>query len=210
MEFWKWQTSPSNTVLLIKHYECTISTPRCENLCNDSSVIIYKLFVYRIHFLFKKHNYIPWILSLIQLWPDRFYLQCEERNSQVRQSPKWRWIHHPRVQSWPKWWLQSWHRCISSNFCNVEKPFCFFEISIPVKRQKFVCQVYGEKIERYNLTRKFVCLWLCKFSSATLFLEGSQLNFSQQKKKEVKKQIWYYKVVQVCMHLLCKSTYILS
>ena len=29
---------------------------------------------------------------------------------------------------------------------------------------------------------KFVCLWKCKFSSATLFLKGSQLNFSSPKK----------------------------
>ena len=37
------------------------------------------------------------------------------------------------------------------------------------------------KSKHCNLTRKFVCLWKCKFSSATLFLEGSQLNFSSLK-----------------------------
>ena len=33
-----------------------------------------------------------------------------------------------------------------------------------------------------NLTEKFVCLWKCKFLSATLFLEDRQRNFSYQKK----------------------------
>ena len=157
---------------------------------------------------FITNNYIPRILSLIQLWPDRFYFQWEERNSQVRQSPKWRWIHHPKVQSWPKWWLQSWHRCISSNFCNVEKPFCFFEISIPLKRQKIVHQDLFKSMEK----KLNVVIWrknLCTSKNASFhqpkFLEGSQLIFSQQKKvvewKEVKKQISYYKDLTSCAGL---------
>ena len=40
-------------------------------------------------------------------------------------------------------------------------------------------KVADEATENCNLTRKFVCLW--KWSSATLFLEGSQLMFSSPK-----------------------------
>ena len=39
----------------------------------------------------------------------------------------------------------------------------------------------SSKTENCNLMRKFECLWKYKFWSATLFLEGSQLNFSSPK-----------------------------
>ena len=35
-----------------------------------------------------------------------------------------------------------------------------------------------KRTEHCNLTRKIVCLWICKFLSATLFLEVEQLNFA--------------------------------
>ena len=46
-----------------------------------------------------------------------------------------------------------------------------------------------EKNYQCDLKLKFVCLWKCKFSSATLFLEGSQLNFSSPKKFVKWKQV---------------------
>ena len=48
------------------------------------------------------------------------------------------------------------------------------------------------KTEHCNLKRKLVCLWKWKFSSATLFLEGSQLIFYASKKIVKWKQVKYW------------------
>ena len=47
-------------------------------------------------------------------------------------------------------------------------------------------EVADEKTEHCNMTRKFVCHWKCKFSSAILFLEGSQFHFFLQKIHQMK------------------------
>ena len=43
-----------------------------------------------------------------------------------------------------------------------------------------------EKTEHCNLTRKFACLWKCKFASTTLFLEAASWIFLLQKIHQMK------------------------
>ena len=62
---------------------------------------------------------------------------------------------------------------IHFDYLLTQKNFCW----LPSKNE-----VADKKTDHCNLTKKFVWLWKCKFSSATLFLEGSHLNFSSPKK----------------------------
>ena len=57
-------------------------------------------------------------------------------------------------------------------------PHSLLKTKWPMKR--------SSKTKHFNLTKTFACLWKWKSSSATLFLEDSQLNFSSQNICQIK------------------------
>ena len=89
----------------------------------------------------------------------------------------------------------------------VEEKFGELPCIIKVADEKKL--VHSCKTEHCNLTKKIICLWRCKFSSASLFLDfSSQKNFV--KWKQVKINNTYYDItktsglMQVCVQLVQK------